>query len=44
VVGAGDSLYYDTNTSLEIRNEGAAPARLLAVGNHVSHLQRRGDE
>jgi transcriptional regulator with XRE-family HTH domain len=44
VVGAGDSLYYDTSTSLEIRNEGAAPARLLAVGNHVSHLQRRGDE
>jgi len=42
VVAAGDALYYRTSTLLGIRNASGAPARVVAVGNHVSHLPVRG--
>jgi transcriptional regulator with XRE-family HTH domain len=37
VLAAGDSLYYDTSTRIDIRNDSAVPARLLAVGSRVPH-------
>ncbi len=38
MVSTGDALYYRTSTLVGITNRSPAPARVVAVGNHVSHL------
>ena len=37
-LAAGDALYYETSTRLEIRNTGTVPARVVAVGRRAQHL------
>ena len=42
-LAAGDALYYETSTRIEIRNAGTVPARVVAVGRRAPHLPGRGD-
>lgn len=38
-LAAGDALYYETSTRIQVRNTGSVPARLVAVGRRSPHLR-----